>query len=78
MDNVDSPQHYQAGRIETIEMIEDVTKGYSDGFVSYCVGNALKYLARAPYKHGDPTEDIAKAAKYLSFALERLRGADVD
>lgn len=77
-DFVNSPSHYQnAGRFETIEMIEEITKGYDDGYVSYCVGNALKYLARAPYKHGDPTEDLSKAAKYIEFATEYL-GRKVD
>lgn len=71
-DAVNSPNHYTQGRFETIEIIEEITQGYSDGYVAYCVGNALKYLSRAPFKHGEPTEDIGKAAKYLSFALERL------
>lgn len=73
VDAVNSPNHYTQGRFETIEIIEEITQGYPDGYVAYCVGNALKYLARAPYKHGEPTEDIGKAAKYLSFALERLQ-----
>lgn len=72
-DAVNSPNHYTQGRFETIEIIEEITQGYSDGYVAYCVGNALKYLARAPFKHGEPSEDISKAAKYLSFALERLQ-----
>lgn len=72
-DAVNSPNHYTQGRFETIEIIEEITQGYSDGYVAYCVGNALKYLARAPYKHGEPTEDIGKAAKYIEFALARLQ-----
>lgn len=72
-DAVNSPNHYTQGRFETIEIIEEITQGYSDGYVAYCVGNALKYLARAPFKHGEPTEDIGKAAKYIEFALARLQ-----
>lgn len=71
-DAVNHPNHYQNGRFETIEIIEEITKGYDDGFVAYSVGNALKYLSRAPFKHGEPTEDIRKAAKYLEFAIEYL------
>lgn len=71
-DAVNHPNHYTQGRFETIEIIEEVTQGYSDGYVSYCVGNALKYLARAPFKHESPAEDIAKARAYLDFALKRL------
>lgn len=72
-DAVNSPNHYTQGRFETIEIIEEITQGYSDGYIAYCVGNALKYLARAPFKHGEPTEDISKAAKYIEFALARLQ-----
>jgi len=72
-DAVNSPNHYTQGRFETIEIIEEITQGYDDGYVAYCVGNALKYLARAPFKHGEPTEDIGKAAKYIEFALARLQ-----
>lgn len=71
-DAVNSPNHYTQGRFETIEIIEEITKGYSDGYVAYCVGNALKYLARAPFKHEEPTEDLRKAAKYLEFAIDGL------
>lgn len=72
-DAVNSPNHYTQGKFETIEVIEEITQGYSDGYVAYCVGNALKYLARAPFKHDEPTEDIGKAAKYIEFALVRLQ-----
>ncbi|MFJ7665351.1 DUF3310 domain-containing protein [Lysinibacillus sp. NPDC097162] len=72
-DTVNSPQHYSQGRFETIEIIEEITQGYDDGYIAYCIGNALKYLARAPFKHGVPTEDIGKAAKYIEFALARLQ-----
>lgn len=71
-DAVNHPNHYTQGKFETIEIIEEITKGYSDGYVAYCVGNALKYLARAPFKHGEPSEDLSKAAKYLAFAIEYL------
>lgn len=73
-DAVNHPDHYTQGRFETIEIIEEVTQGYSDGYVAYCVGNALKYLARAPFKHESPSEDIAKARAYLDFAAKRLGG----
>jgi|SRR5690554_4111841 len=71
-DAVNSPQHYTQGRFETIEIIEEIAKGYDDGFTAYCVGNALKYLARAPYKHEEPTEDLRKAERYLRFAIDGL------
>lgn len=75
-DTVDHPDHYTQAKFETIEVIEEITKGYEDGFVSYCVGNALKYLSRAPFKHEEPTEDLAKAKRYLEFALDHLTKED--
>lgn len=76
-DTVDSPSHYTAGKYETIDVIEHVVTGYEDPFVSHCVGTATKYLDRAPYKHGEPSEDLRKAAKYLEFAIKRLDGGDI-
>ena len=71
-DNVDSPSHYTNGKFETIEVIEEITQGYSDGFVAHCAGTAIKYIARAPYKHETPLEDLRKSRRYLDFAIERL------
>lgn len=71
-DMVEHPSHYKQGRFETIELIEEITGGYKDGYVAYCVGNAIKYLARAPFKHDTPTEDLQKAKKYIEFALEGM------
>lgn len=71
-DAVNSPNHYTQGKFETIEIIEHLTSKYDDGFTAHCVGTAFKYMDRAPYKHESPTECLRKAAKYLSFAIERL------
>lgn len=70
-DAVNQPNHYTQGKFETIEVIEEFTTGYEDGFVAYCVGNAVKYLARAPFKHDTPIEDLRKAARYLDYAIKR-------
>lgn len=71
-DVVNHPSHYGNGRFETIEMIEEITKGYDDGFVAHCVGTAVKYESRAPFKHDNPLEDLRKARKYLEFAIDHL------
>ena len=71
-DAVNHPSHYGKGRFETIEMIEEITKGYDNGFVAHCVGTAVKYESRAPFKHGSPLTDLRKARKYLDFAIEHL------
>jgi len=71
-DNVNHPSHYTQGGVEVIDIIAQITRGYTDGFHAYCVGNALKYLARAPYKHATIDEDVRKAAKYIEFITDDL------
>ncbi|WP_456959252.1 DUF3310 domain-containing protein [Lysinibacillus sp. TE18511] len=71
-DAVNHPNHYTQGRFETIEIIEEITQGYDDGFVAYNIGNVLKYIARAPHKHDTPLEDLRKAERYLRYAIERI------
>ena len=70
VDAVNHPSHYTQGRFETIEVIEEIAGGYDDGYVAYCVGNAIKYLSRAPHKHATPVEDLRKAATYIDFAIK--------
>lgn len=69
-DAVNHPSHYTQGRFETIEVIEEIAGGYDNGYVAYCVGNAIKYLSRAPHKHATPVEDLRKAATYIDFAIK--------
>lgn len=74
-DNIEKPAHYNAGKVEVIELIEQLTAGY-DGYTAYCLGNVIKYIARAPYKHDEPTEDLRKAERYLAYALAAISAAD--
>ena len=67
VDMVNHPPHYNFGRVETIDYIEDCIG--SEGLVDYCIGNALKYLSRAKYK-GKLVEDLKKCAWYLNKAIE--------
>ena len=67
MDNVNHPKHY-AGKIETIDFIEDKL---GDGYVPYCIGNVIKYLSRYD-KKGNPVEDLKKAEVYLGWAIKKL------
>jgi hypothetical protein len=70
-DPVAKPSHYNQGEgIECIEYIKQVLG--PDGFIAYCRGNMMKYNHRAMYK-GNPTEDLAKAAQYLTWVNETLR-----
>ncbi len=67
--SVNHPSHYNSGKIEVIEAIEDWK-------LSFHLGNAVKYTARAGKK--DPTktiEDLEKAIWYLKREIERLQAA---
>ncbi|MCK5235664.1 MAG: DUF3310 domain-containing protein [Deltaproteobacteria bacterium] len=59
---VDHPDHYNFGPIECVDYI--ISCGYGKGF---CIGNALKYLARAERKK-NPAEDLEKAKWYSEYA----------
>lgn len=63
-DNVNHPEHYKMGGIETIDFIE--AKG-----LSYHLGNVVKYITRAEHK-GNLKEDLLKAQWYLNRAIEKL------
>jgi Protein of unknwon function (DUF3310) len=71
VDMVNHPNHYTYGKFEVIEIIEEVTKAYDDAYMGYCIGNAQKYIARAPHK-GTKKQDLEKARKYLEFAIDHL------
>lgn len=68
-DNVNHPEHYKTGGIETIDFLE--AKLGTEGFKSYCRGNALKYLARAGKKDNE-VEDIKKAIWYLNREIATI------
>ena len=61
---VDHPQHYNSNPsgVECIVVAEHM---------SFCLGNALKYIWRAGLK-GDALEDLKKARRYLDREIQRL------
>lgn len=67
-DNVNHPDHYTQGGIETIEVIK--AKLTPEEFVGYCKGNVIKYVTRANFKGG--IEDLRKASKYLDWAISAM------
>lgn len=67
-DNVNRPDHYTAGGIETIDIIK--AKLTPEEFAGYCKGNVIKYVTRANLKGG--VEDLKKAAVYLDWLIESL------
>lgn len=68
MDNynvVSHPQHYCEGKtIEPIKVIQDWK-------LDFCLGSALKYIARAG-KKDDIIQDLSKAKQYIEFEIEYL------
>jgi hypothetical protein len=65
-DAVSHPPHYNAGKIEVIDAIEDWELGFH-------LGNAVKYIARAKHK-GTELQDLRKAAWYLNRFIEKRGG----
>ena len=59
-----NPDHYRShpSGVECIQVTEHM---------SFCLGNAVKYLWRAGSK-GDPIEDLEKARWYIGREIERL------
>ena len=77
-DVINAPAHYrlESGR-EAIDVIREMLG--AAGFVAYCKGNAIKYIARAGAKDGASAEtDLQKAAKYLEFWRLAVKGGDND
>jgi hypothetical protein len=66
-DNVNHPQHYNMGTIETIEIIDQICAHYCAD-EAYSVGSVLKYISRAPYKNGK-LEDLKKARWYIDHVI---------
>lgn len=67
-DIINKPNHYTYGDIETIDFVEQVTSAYPTN-IAFSIGNAIKYIARAPFKNG--VEDLKKAVWYLDRAIEK-------
>jgi hypothetical protein len=66
IDYVNHPPHYADGKIEVIDFIDDKK-------LSYCLGNAVKYIARAGKKDPEKIcEDLEKAVWYIKHEIERL------
>lgn len=61
---IEHPAHYNRGKIEVIDFIEDQQLGF-------VLGNAVKYICRAGFK-GDKVQDLEKACFYLQWEISRL------
>ena len=61
--NVNHPKHYNTGKVEVIDAIEEWEMGF-------CDGNVIKYVARHKHK-GKPIEDLKKAKWYLERLIQQ-------
>ena len=69
-DAVTRPQHYNQGKIEVIEFIEDKK-------LNYHKGNAIKYISRAGIKNKDKEiEDLRKAIWYLEREIATIEASN--
>jgi hypothetical protein len=65
-DNVNKPAHYTSGKIEVIDFIEDQK-------LDFCLGNSVKYIARAGKKDPNKTiEDLQKSIWYVERKIKQL------
>ena len=60
-EEINHPKHYNVGKIEVIDIIEDWKLGFH-------LGNAIKYILRAKYK-GSQKKDLQKAIWYIERYL---------
>lgn len=61
--NVEHPSHYNQGKYEVIDVINDWKLNFN-------LGNAIKYIARADYKN-NAIEDLKKAVFYLNYEIKQ-------
>jgi hypothetical protein len=68
-DMINSPKHYTAGGIETIDFMR--AKATTEEFHGYLRLTVIKYLSRAPHK-GASLEDYKKARWFLNRLVEEI------
>lgn len=61
-DAVNHPPHYKQYNYEVIELTENL---------DFCIGNACKYILRAPYKQNE-RQDLEKAIWYMERAKLKI------
>ena len=64
-EQVNHPTHYNQGKFEVIDVINDWELNFN-------LGNVIKYIARAKYKNNFK-EDLEKAQFYLNYELSKIK-----
>ena len=66
---VNHPKHYNTGKYEVIDVIEDWD-------LNFALGNAVKYIARCNYKE-NKLQDLKKALWYLQHEIDKIEKGGV-
>lgn len=66
---VNHPKHYNTGKYEVIDVIEDWN-------LNFALGNAVKYIARCNYKE-NKLQDLKKALWYLQHEIDKIEKGGV-
>lgn len=69
MDMVNHPEHYQSGKIEVIDVIEEFTKDLK-GIEAFDAANIIKYACRWKRKNG--VEDLRKLVWYANHLINHI------
>lgn len=69
MEMVNHPEHYQSGKIETIDVIEEFTKDLT-GIEAFDTANIIKYVCRWKRKNG--VEDLRKLVWYANHLINHI------
>lgn len=71
---VSHPDHYKAGNIEAIDVIEAFTSELT-GIEATDTGNVIKYILR--WKKKDGVRDLEKALWYLTHLIGKVKESEV-
>ena len=72
LDMVNHPEHYNKGRFETIDIIQDCVEDAPTVSLGYSQGNVLKYICRM-WNKNNPLQDAEKAEWYLKNMIKLLK-----
>ena len=69
-EKINHPSHYHPDTVEAIDVIENWQ-------LCFCLGNTIKYIARAGHKDKDKKlEDLQKARWYLDRVINNISQKD--
>ena len=71
-DTITNPSHYTKGSIEPIDFIISQD-------MNFCIGNAVKYLARYRWKHEGEgqIQDLRKAIQNIQMQIDSMIDKDI-